>query len=317
MDPKTRAHARRRSVAGAARAAATIALVAVRRLLPRSVAVRIAGCAGDIAARLLRERRRTVLRNLAAIAPRASDDERERLCRATFRNFAVCLTDVLSLPRLDLPAILGLVEPYGLEHLDEARAAARGVVIVTPHLGNWDLAGAGVAALGLPVTAVVEQLDPRLDRLLARLRSATGLRILPLGGARAEVRQALARNEIVALVSDRAIGKAGIAVPFSGGVREVPTGPAKLARSAQAPVVLGYVALAAPGAPKPYLAMLETIASASDTAALTTEALTRRIASGLARAVERHPDQWFVFQPKWLPADPAGGQAAPGGSANV
>ena len=94
-------------------------------------------------------------------------------------------------------------------------------------------------------------------------------------------------------------------------------GPAQLARSAQSPVVLGYVALAGPGAPKPYLARLEIIASASDTAALTTEELTRRIASGLARAVERHPDQWFVFQPKWLRADAVGGQAASRGGANV
>jgi lauroyl/myristoyl acyltransferase len=248
----------------------------------------------------LRHRRRVIARNLVLTAGDRSPRERARLLRETFHNFARCNADVLTFPHASATSLVGLIETSGVAHLERAIAHGRGAIVVTAHLGNWELGAVALAALGLPTYAVVEAIHPARDALFATYRTATGVRLIPAvrGGARAALR-ALRGGAIVAVVGDRALGSAArITVPFGGGHRPVPTWPAVLALRSGAAILPAHVVLSGRAA-RPYTGILEPAVPLTDLGTDPTATLTQRIAARLSAAVQRHPDQWFVFQPEW------------------
>src|SRR5262249_59998923 len=87
-----------------------------------------------------RAERAVVRQNLARILPGAPARELDRLVTAVFRNFAVCFADLITANRrADVATLVADVE--GLSDLTKAARAGRGLVVVTAHLGNWELAG--------------------------------------------------------------------------------------------------------------------------------------------------------------------------------
>jgi KDO2-lipid IV(A) lauroyltransferase len=174
------------------------------------------------------------------------------------------------------------------------------VILVTGHVGNWDLAGICIAAAGYPAHAVVEPAEPVLARTYDRYRAATGVRTLPLGTGLLSAYRVLTQREVLLLVGDRAIGDTGCEVRFGLGRRRSTQGPAELACRSKAPVLIGYVVLNPDPAGPRYLGRIQPLVSepAGDPAELT-----RLINDRLATIVGEYPDQWFVFQPDWIPED--------------
>jgi KDO2-lipid IV(A) lauroyltransferase len=195
----------------------------------------------------------------------------------------------------------------GREHLDIALALGRGVIVVTPHLGPYELGGALLASLGYAVHAVVERLDAATLDALASYRAATGMGLVTRdAGARSLVRL-LREGQVVLLVADRVVGGGeGVVVPFGNGGRAVPTGPAALALATGAPVLVGAIVRTGTSVPR-YRVHLEPALHPDRTgdAARDRDAFTRRLAARLAAFVTAHPEQWFVFQPDWQARDVA------------
>jgi phosphatidylinositol dimannoside acyltransferase len=284
----------------------------VRTLLPRRVAIAVAHVFGDVGWLLLRARRRTIASNLARTAADRSPAERRRLCRATFRNFAVCVSDVLALPAATRSDLLALVSFPDLEAVAAAHRRGRGVILLSAHLANPELAGVVFSGLGSRIHWVAERTAPGLFDLLSRYRAAIGLRAVPLGGARQLV-TALADGDFVGLVSDRVIGdRAGYEVAFAGGRRRLPSGPARLALATGAPLFVVSIVLSGAGSGRRYHCSVSDEIPTADLGDDPRATLTARIGSRLGELVRRHPDQWIVFQPEWTD-EPAGGPARPTG----
>jgi lauroyl/myristoyl acyltransferase len=270
----------------------------VLRFLPRGAALVLASIVAEVWFRLgPTAGRRAVEQNLARLVAGAGPRERRRLARATFRHFAAVWVDFLRLPLLTRRTVSDLVCWETRAHLDAALEQRRGVVLVSPHVGALDLAGVYLAALGYPISVVVEDIEPSLYRVWRRYRESTGMRVLSRRRGAIAVYRALRRGEIVALVADRLIEGPGLEVDFGGGRRVVPIGPAAFARKAQSPIVVMRIARESRGSG--YDLVTEAAIAPSDT----TEGLTRTIAAHLARLIQGHPDQWFVFQSDWLDAD--------------
>jgi KDO2-lipid IV(A) lauroyltransferase len=284
---------------------------ALLRGVPPAAARRIALAAGDVAWRTLGRRRAIVEDNLVALAPDRSAEERRRLARETFRNLSLCSLDLLRLPLLTAPELLALFDLRGLDELDAALAEGRGAIILTPHLGTYDLGGAWLAARGYTVAAVVEDLAPEDHEAMSRLRAATGMRLISADREPREVLRVLARNEVLLIVADRVVGDArsadaGVPVRFGTRDRRLPPGPAKLALRTGAPVFIGHIALdhsSGHNGGRHYAGALErlVVPAPSDTRAAAAH-LTQCIAAAFADVVRRYPDQWFVFQPDWSAA---------------
>lgn len=276
------------------------AAVALRRRLPDRVARSLAVMVADGCWMALGNRRRTVEENLALTARSVPASARRRMARETFRNLARCLTDFFAVPSLGRDRVLDLIDRSGLEHLDAALARGRGAIIVTGHLGNFELAGLALAALGYPCHTVAESIAPEVDQLYTQFRSATGAMVAPLErGASASLR-ALKRGEVLMLVADRAIRSASIPVNFAGGRRRLPIGPAAMAISKGAPLMVAYVVLNPSANGRRYLGVVGPPIPTDGLTPDDVPRLAQEISDRLSEVVERYPDQWFVFQPEWL-----------------
>ena len=112
-----------------------------------------------------------------------------------------------------------------------AAAEGRGVVMALPHVGSWEWGGAWLALEGMPMTAVVERVEPeRLFEWFLDQRRAMGLTGVPLGeGSGPALLRALKNRAVVGLVSDRDLVGNGVEVEFFGERTTLPGGAATLA----------------------------------------------------------------------------------------
>lgn len=233
----------------------------------------------------------------------------EKLCRQNIFNFGRMLADYFCATRAT-PAQIGalLADRRGLDRITAARAEGRGVILVTAHLGNWELGAILLASIGEPVTVVtLEEPTSDLSKWREDYRRRLGIKTITIGSdkfAFVEIINALKRNEFVALLAERPYGDTGIPVQFFGRETQFSIAPALLWKHTGAvvlPVFIfkndgnGYVSLA-----EPPVAMTE--------AADSREALaqnTQRIATAFEKIVRQHPEQWFNYAPVWETA-PAG-----------
>jgi KDO2-lipid IV(A) lauroyltransferase len=277
------------------------AAMTLARVMPAPLTRMLGRGVAALAHSVLPARRAILLDNLRHTAPNASQSERKRLARNTFRYIADCQVDLYRLVGRPPNEPVDLVDVHGLEHIEAARRLRHGVIIVTAHLGNYELGAAYLAALGYPVHGVVEDVDPAILALLEKYRTATGMRTLSRNRGARDAYRVLKSGELLLLVADRVIGDVseGVEVPFCDGRRAVPRGPALLALATGAPIVIGF-AVRTPEGPRRYRIVLEPPIVPDGTVPDAAFTLTRRIADRLAAAIREHPDQWFVFQPGWL-----------------
>jgi phosphatidylinositol dimannoside acyltransferase len=181
-------------------------------------------------------------------------------------------------------------------------AGGRGVVIGTPHLGNWDLGAAWFAARGYRPTTVVEPIEPpALFEWFCSYRRALGLGIVPLGpDAGATLLKRLRAGEMVGLVCDRDLAGTGIEVEFFGERTTFPAGPATLALRAGAPLICGANYFAGDGHRVVMRRPLDT--SRQGTVKEDIGRITQAVAHDFEVLIGEAPDQWHMLQPNW-PSD--------------
>ena len=252
------------------------------------------------------DRRRTLLHNLRYTAADRSDAERRRMAHRTFRNFAVTAVDLFRMPNISREEIRSLFEIRGLPHVTAAHARGKGVVIATAHLGPYELAAACFAANGYTVYGMMENLDPEVLDALASVRSATGMQLVNMkDGLRAAYR-ILGEGHFLALVADRAIGdtRGTVELPFAGGRRLLPTGPAVFAQATGAAILTAF-ARPNPGGKSRYVIEFDPPLIAEGRGPAERDRLMNAIVERMSAAVRRDPDQWFVFQPNWIERESA------------
>jgi KDO2-lipid IV(A) lauroyltransferase len=277
------------------------AAIRLMGVIPVPVARAVASLAGTLAWAVMGSRRRALHETLRYTAPDRSPAEHRRLARRTFRNMAGCAVDMFRMPTATPADLIALFEIHNIEHLHAAQAMGNGTVIVTGHIGPYELAGGSVASAGYPMHAMVEDLDPRVLEALTSYRASTGMGIVNMRDGLRAAYKILRRGEILILVADRAIGDArgAIEVPFAGGIRKFPTGPAIFSMSTGAPILIGFVSLNRTGRTRYRIDFDPPILPQGRDEA-ERDRLTRHIACRIGQFVTEHPDEWFVFQPQWI-----------------
>lgn len=270
-------------------------------VVPVPFARAVAWVAGWFAWAAMGPRRRALMESMAIIVPEKSEAQRRRIARRTFRNMAGCAVDQFRLPTITPGKLLNLFEIHGIEHLQAARECGRGTVVVSGHIGPYELAAGCVAAAGYKVSTIVENLAPEVLEALASYRAATGMGLINMRDGLREAYQVLERNEYLLLAADRAIGRArsAIAMPFAGGRRYLPTGPATFAMATGAPIIIGFVYRNRKRGPR-YRIDFDPPILPQGNDEHERDRLTRLIADRIGGFVRAHPDEWFVFQPKWI-----------------
>jgi KDO2-lipid IV(A) lauroyltransferase len=276
----------------------------VVRALPEATALAVARRAADAAWRRDGRGVRQLSRNLRRVV---GQDPDPFLVRDALRSYGRYWVEAFRLPSWSAEQVL---DRFRMEHgelLAEPIERGQGVVVALPHMANWDLAGAWVAANGWRLTTVAERLRPEslFERFLAYRRSL-GMEILPLtGGAQPPLdilAERVRQGAVVPLLADRDLSARGVPVTFFGEPTRMPAGPAVLAIRTGAPLLVASLWYEADRT-RCRLAPVEvaTEGNQADRVAATTQ----RIADLLAERIAEHPVDWHMLQRLWLADLPA------------
>ena len=187
-------------------------------------------------------RRDVVVRQLRSAFPEKDAAEIERIARAAYRHLGRTSIETAILPSYSAREIIGLFESvHGWDLVEQRLALGKGLIIVTGHLGNWELGGAYAAARGLPIDVVARHMaNPLFDRYLTSTRQRIGMTVVHDEEAVRRVPRSLRGGRAVAMLFDQgAVGLASMWVPFFGRLAKTPRGPAVFALRLGTPVVFG------------------------------------------------------------------------------
>lgn len=224
-----------------------------------------------------------------------TERELSLVTRRAFQNFGKYLVDFFRFSRLSEEDMRRLVVIENVNYVDDALRRGKGVLLVTAHLGNWELGGAVLASIGYPINAVaLRQPSAKLNEFFQRHRRKRGMKIIPLGHAVGSMIHALRGNELVALLADRDYSLRNDFVRFCGAEACLPRGPAWMSVKTGAPVVAGFM-LRRPDDTfclRMYPPMFPEQAGGR-------EVLQERICRVLEDAISTEPSQWFMFERVW------------------
>jgi KDO2-lipid IV(A) lauroyltransferase len=215
------------------------------------------------------------------------------LVREVFRNFGRYLVEFFSMHR-HRPHVT--IE--GRDHLAALQRAGTGAILLSAHLGNWELGAVTLNRLGPGLTAVVRpHADRRIDGLFTGQRRRCGLETIALGaGARGQALSVLRNRRWLGLVADRDFTGHNVAVTWGRHRLLLPSGPALLSLQAQVPAVPVFfvregagrfrLIIEPPLQPPAWRRRLADVAG-----------LTQRYAEALRRQVQHYASQWLLFEP--------------------
>jgi KDO2-lipid IV(A) lauroyltransferase len=256
---------------------------------------------------ILRKFREDVKENIRTIGRgRYSEKEVSRLAKQCFQNYSHKLLDYMAMYRLDSSNKGEWVEKeIGEENLVKALARGKGVICITPHLGNWELGGYVLASKGYPINILTLQEESQyLSRYEKRLREKAKIHTITIDPkerpnlAILEIARRLRGNEIVAVLADRMYEGQGVQIDFFGQSTFFPRGAVQLALETGAVILPVFVILKEKmkywgliGQPIPI--------SLGDDKNETVRQGVQEIAKRFEEMISRYPDQWFNFFSYW------------------
>lgn len=282
--------------------------LAVRVLarLPFRAASRIGGGLGALAWWPFGIRRTVVVRQVDACFPDVAPAARRAIARGAYVSLGRTTVETALLAELDGAGVAGLYrDGSGIAVVREALAEGRGVVIVSAHLGNWELGGAYLAACGIPLDAVFfPPANPAFDAYLVAARARIGMRVVTVAASARVVPRALRDGRAVAILADQALWNISAApTTFFGRPAFTPRGPAVFALRTGTPMVF-CASVRRPDGWFDFLAERVPLAPPSDRDD-GVDALAQVYTSHIERWVRRYPDQYFWHHKRWK-RQPAG-----------
>jgi phosphatidylinositol dimannoside acyltransferase len=271
--------------------------------LPEPVALGVARVVGDVLFEVQRDDRAMVQKNLRRVLGAEETDQAvlERWARQSFRAYARYWVEGARLGNTSPEEVERRTLVHGLHYLRDGLAAGNGAILALPHVGSWEFGGAFLATQDMPMTSVMERIEPpELFDFFVAQRAAMGLTMVPLDGSSgSSVISTLRRGGLVGLLSDRDLPGTGIEVEFFGEATTMPPGPATLALRTGAPLMTAAV-YSGPGAD--HRAIVEPPLDTTRHGSLRSDVsrLTQQIATRFEGLIRRAPEQWHVFQPLWL-----------------
>lgn len=289
------------------RAYAILALLALLGLLPLGLALRFGRWAGRMAFGLLGGERRRSLEHLEIAFPDKSEEEREAIARRMFESLGESAMELAKLRTID--RILGTyvrITPSAKEVLERVRNG-NGAVMVTGHIGNWELLFRRCIHEGLPAHAVgKESHDPRFTRLMERVRGKERVIWRGAKGASRQMLRVFRENGYLALLIDQDTKVQGVFVPFFGRLAYTPRAAADLAFRFDAGVAAIFIHRLPGGGHEITAREIPKPEGRGEAAVVElTAAMTRAIED----EIRRHPHEWVWMHPRWKTRPPANDRA--------
>ena len=269
--------------------------------LPRGWARAVGAGIGGIAYRFLGRLRRVGLRNLELAYPERTIQERERTLRLEYRNLGWLLAEFCLMSRYSPEQASKFIEYDGLEHYLAARERGKGVLVLTGHLGAWELSSFYHSLVGYPMGLVIRRLDnPLVDAFVNRIRTLHGNRVIHKDDFARGLISAMRAGETVGILMDTNMTPPqGVFVPFFGMDACTASGLARVALKTDAAVLPGFL-LWDESRRKYVLRFGERMELVrSDDHDRDVLANTAAFAAMTERYVRAHPEQWLWMHRRW------------------
>ncbi len=281
-------------------------LVRLLGLPPRGIARSIGALIGRVALLLTPRLRRTGHRNLALAFPEKTEAAREQILRKLYRNLGWLLAEFCQMPGYTPEKTKSFIRYDGLEHYLAARDQGKGVLILTGHLGAWELSSFYHSLMGNPMSIVIRRLDnPLVDNLVNRIRCLHGNQVLHKDDFARGLLAAMRRGETVGILMDTNMTPPqGTFVDFFGHLACTGSGLARIAAKTNAAVLPGFLLWdqAAKGYVLRFAEPLRlSIGDDAEADAMANTALFTRVIEDYIR---QYPDQWLWVHRRWKTRPP-------------
>jgi lauroyl/myristoyl acyltransferase len=273
----------------------------VARILPPWLAYPLCRLGGILIYRFNRKGRAAVRSNMRhVVGPAASQRLVSRLARNVFINNLKNYYDMLRLPYLDHATVRRMVEVKDAHYALDELAKGKGVVLISAHLGNFNLIIQAANALGTQLHLLAEPIEPpELYEYITALRESQGLKLIPVGGpSLRQVFRVLKDGQVLGIATDRDVTNSGEMLPFFGQPTSMPVGAIEIGRRAGAPIIPVLIYRQSNNRSVAQLFSPLALAHTDDPAA--DSATNKRLLLAThERFIASHPDQWIILQPMW------------------
>lgn len=279
------------------------AFSSVAIFLPEVLALSIGSFFGWITGSVLRVRRTEVDEHLFLAFPERTDAWRHDVARASYAHLGREAVATLRLSRATDKDLSERIRIPDLALFQTAVEEGRGVILVTGHLGNWEVGGGAFTSRGISLDAIAKGMaNKAIGDAIAGVRERLGIDLIHMGEVAREVPRSLLRGRVVAILADQHAHKGGILVSFFGREASTTRAPALFAIRTGAPIFLG-IALRDPGWRQRYTVSLERIDfQSTGEVDADIRGLTAAHSAALERAVRLAPEQYFWQHRRWKSA---------------
>ncbi len=288
--------------------AAVRLLLASLRVPPYRCAIAMSEALGLACGKAVSKWGRTAVENLRRALPDLDADARREVLNGVFRNLGRVAFALANCPHWSRRTVSEHVEFRGLEHFRQAQSKRRGVLLLTAHLGNWELGALAHGAVVGPLHVMVRPLkNARVDWLIERLRSAHGNQVISKRNAARRVLRTLRENGTVGILADQnAVREEAVFVQFFGRTAAANKGLAQIALRSRAAVVPATAWWDS----RRRLHVVEygpqLDVTRSDNVARDVRDNSQLFQLTLEDCIRRHPEQWLWIHRRWNTQPPPG-----------
>ncbi len=279
----------------------TVAVARALGSLPRSLARAIAGAIAGAVYLLLGRLRRVGERNLQLALPELPFDTRKEILRGVYRHLGWQLVEFCRMPAYTAANTQNWIRTEGLEHYRAASAKGKGVLILTGHLGAWELSSFYHSLMGYPMGMVIRRLDNRmLDTFVNNIRCLHGNYVLHKDDFARGLMLAMRKGDAVGILMDTNMTPPqGVFTRFFGIEACTASGLAHVALKTGAAVLPGF--LVWDPTEKQYVLNFGPELHFAHTGRTKEDVLaaTQQCNDVLESWIRRYPDQWLWIHRRW------------------
>jgi KDO2-lipid IV(A) lauroyltransferase len=276
-------------------------IIVTRRLvvcLPEAFAYRMGDILAGIWYRCAKKNRMRSEQNLKTAFPHWRPEERKRTAQAVFQH--------LSRSAIELFRFYGgkyelqnYIYFHNLDRLRRALDMGKGVIVISAHLGNWELLACAASAMGFPMRVVANRIrNPQIDRLLNRSRAAAGVATIFRDESIVRMLRLLRDKKVLAILMDQDSHYDGIFVNHFDKPTYAARGPAILTLASGAPIIPVFIAREADGHHSIYVE--EPVAvNASGDREQKIKHITQCCMDVVEHYIRQFPDQWVWMHQRW------------------
>lgn len=243
---------------------------------------------------IFRIRRQVILENIRTAFPEWSEQDRLRLARESLFHQGMNMVDYSLFPFLTTENVSEFVDQEGEEIPHEELKKGKGVLLLTLHLGNGDLAACALALMGHPMVMVSKSFKLKwLNDLWFGMREKLGLRFIPARDSSFALLKSLKQNRMVTIPLDQFTGPPiGVRTTFFGRETGTAAGLAVMSERSGAPVVIVYTWRLPNGTHKVKFVRYQRPEGEA-------ERVTQDFNDQLEKLVRSHPEQWMWLHRRW------------------